>query len=336
MKAFEIHEHGFGGLKAVQRPVPLPGPREVLVRMRAMALNYRDLEILLGRYHTPFAHPLVPLSDGVGEVVAVGAGVTRTRPGDRVVLSFWERWTDGVFHPAEAGAPLGGPRDGVLAEQFVASEDRVVVVPEALSDAQAASLPCAGTTAWHALVSAGRLQPGDSVLVQGTGGVSLFALQIARMSGARVIVSSSSDEKLERAQALGACGTVNYRRNPHWGDEVLRLTGGHGVDHVLEVGGPGGFAQSLKAIRPGGQINVIGYLGGTEGSVNPLDIFRRQATVRGIPVGSRRMLEALVAAYAAGAVRPVIDRVFAWTEAAQALRHLQSGGHFGKVVLSVQ
>lgn len=335
MKAFEIHEHGFDGLKPVQRPSPPPGPREVLVRMRAMALNYRDLEILLGHYHTPFAHPLVPLSDGVGEVLAVGEGVTRARPGDRVILSFWERWTDGAFRPADAGAPLGGPQDGVLAEELVASEDRIVVVPDALTDAQAASLPCAGTTAWHALVSAGGIRPGDSVLVQGTGGVSLFALQIARMSGARVIASSSSDGKLERARELGACATVNYRRNPAWGEEVRCLTGGRGVDHVLEVGGPGSFAQSLKAIRPGGQINVIGYLGGTEGLVNPLDIFRRQATVRGIPVGSRRMLEDLVAAYAAGPIRPVVDRVFPWTEAAEALRYLQSGAHFGKVVLAV-
>lgn len=335
MKAFEIHEHGFGGLKPVQRPSPRPGPREVLVRVRAMALNYRDLEILLGHYHTPFTHPLVPLSDGVGEVLAVGEGVSRARRGDRVILSFWERWTDGAFHPADAGTQLGGPQDGVLAEELVASEDRIVLVPEALTDAQAASLPCAGTTAWHALVSVGGIRPGDTVLVQGTGGVSLFALQIARMSGARVIASSSSDGKLERARGLGACATVNYRRNPAWGEEVRRLTGGRGVDHVLEVGGPGSFAQSLQAIRPGGQINVIGYLGGTEGLVNPLDIFRRQATVRGIPVGSRRMLEDLVAAYAAGPTRPVVDRVFPWTEAAEALRYLQSGAHFGKIVLAV-
>jgi NADPH:quinone reductase-like Zn-dependent oxidoreductase len=226
-----------------------------------------------------------------------------------VVLAFWEGWHDGAFQAAEAGAPLGGPRDGVLAEHVVASEERVVVVPDALSDAEAASLPCAASTAWNALVSSGHIRPGQSVLVQGTGGVSLFALQFARMAGAQVIVTSSSDGKLGRARELGALAGVNYRNHPRWAGQVLALTGGQGVDHVIEVGGPGSFTESLKAIRPGGQINVIGYLGGVDGAINPLDIFRRQATVRGIPVGSRAMLGELMAALAAGTTRPVIDRV---------------------------
>ncbi|MDM0078932.1 NAD(P)-dependent alcohol dehydrogenase [Variovorax sp. J2P1-59] len=334
IKSFAIQAHGFDGLKAVQRAVPEPGEREVLLRVRAMGLNYRDVEIVLGTYHTDFPLPLVPLSDCVGEVIATGPGITRVRQGDRVVVAFWERWNDGAFSLADAGAPLGGPKDGVLTEQFVALEDRLVVVPDALSDLEAASLPCAASTAWHALVTAGRLKAGETVLVQGTGGVSLFAMQFALMAGARVIATSSSDAKLERVKALGASGTVNYKRHPEWAAEVLRLTGGRGVDHVLEVGGPGSFGQALKAIRPGGQVNVIGYLGGANGATNPLEIFRRQATVRGIPVGSRWMLQELIAAYAASSLRPLIDRAFDWTDAANALRHLHSGDHFGKVVLS--
>jgi NADPH:quinone reductase-like Zn-dependent oxidoreductase len=334
MQCLVIESHGFDGLKRQRRDLPSPGPREVRLRLRAMALNYRDLEILLGTYHTAFTLPLIPMSDCVGVVEEVGEGVSRVKKGDRVVLAFWEGWHDGAFQPTEAGAPLGGPRDGVLAEHLVVAEARVVLVPDALSDAEAASLPCAATTAWNALVTSGRIRPGHSVLVQGTGGVSLFALQFARMAGAQVIVTSSSDAKLARARELGAVAGVNYRSHPQWAEPVLALTGGRGVDHVIEVGGPGSFMQSLKAIRSGGQINVIGYLGGVEGAINPLDIFRRQATVRGIPVGSRAMLAELMAALAASSARPVIDSVYPWTEAAQALRHLHSGDHFGKVVLA--
>lgn len=333
-QSLAIVSHGFDGLKCQRRDLPRPGPREVRLRVNAMALNYRDVEIVLGTYHTAFALPLVPLSDCAGVVDEVGESVSRVKKGDRAVLAFWEGWHDGAFQPAEAGAPLGGPRDGVLAEHVVASEERVVVVPDALSDAEAASLPCAASTAWNALVASGHIRPGQSVLVQGTGGVSLFALQFARMAGAQVIVTSSSDDKLARARELGAFAGVNYRSHPQWAEQVMAFTGGRGVDHVIEVGGPRSFTQSLKAICPGGQINVIGYLGGVDGVINPLDIFRRQATVRGIPVGSRAMLAELMAALAAGTMRPVIDRVYAWTDAAQALRHLHSGNHFGKVVLA--
>jgi len=251
------------------------------------------------------------------------------------VVAFWEHWTDGDFDPAEFGTSLGGPNDGVLTEIFRTTEDRLVLIPQQISDIQAASLPCAATTAWNALVTAGRIKSGDSVLVQGTGGVSLFALQFARIAGARVIVTSSSDAKLERAVEMGAFGTVNYQRSPEWSRHVLELTDGRGVDHVLEVGGPGSFAQSLKSVRFGGQINLIGYLGGVHGAINPMDIFWRQATVRCIAVGSRAMLEQLVRAIGVNQVAPVIDKVFAWTDAAAALRHLHSGSHFGKVVLSV-
>jgi NADPH:quinone reductase-like Zn-dependent oxidoreductase len=335
MRAFVIEELGFDGLRVTQRePRPL-GRGEVMLRMLAMALNHRDVEIVLGTYSAIFEHPLVPLSDGVGEVVGVGDDVTRVRIGDRAVVAFWERWNDGPFNPIDAGASLGGPRDGVLCEQFVTFEDRLVLVPDGISDVEAASLPCSATTAWHSLIAAGRIRPGDSVLIQGTGSVSLFAMQLALMVGAKPIVTSSSDDKLERVKESGVTCTINYKRTPEWSGQVLDYTAGRGVDHVIEVGGPGSFAQSLKAIRAGGQINVIGYLGGKDGTINPLDIFRRQATVRGIPVGSRAMLEGLIAGILATGVHPIIDRVFPWHDAASALRHLHSGTHFGKVVLRV-
>lgn len=334
MKAMALQgDVGFHNLRLVERPMPVPQRQQVVIRVKATALNYRDVEIVRGTYHTRFALPLVPLSDGVGEVVAIGEDVTRVKVGDRVCSTFWQRWVAGRFDMAQPSYQLGGPIDGLLAEYAVLDEQGVVPAPRHLSDVEAATLPCAAVTAWHALVSEGHLKAGDTVLALGTGGVSIFATQFAAMAGARVIVTSGSDEKLERAKALGAFAGVNYRRHPNWADEVLRLTNDEGVDHVIEVGGPGSFAQSLKATRRGGQINVIGYLGGTEGSVNPLDIFRRQVTVRGIPVGSRASMEAMCRAIELNGLRPQIDRVFAWTEAPDALRHLESGAHFGKVVL---
>lgn len=334
MKAIVLDgKPGFDNLRLVDRPMPEPRRQEVVVRIKATSLNYRDVEIVRGTYHTQFPLPLVPLSDGVGIVVAVGDDVTRVKVGDRVCSTFWQRWVAGSFDMAEAAYQLGGPIDGLLAEYARLDEQAVVIAPAHLSDDEAATLPCAAVTAWHALVTEGALKSGETVLVLGTGGVSLFALQFAANAGARVIATSSSDDKLERAKALGASDGVNYRRHPNWADEVLRLTDGLGVDHVIEVGGPASFAQSLHAVRRGGQINVIGYLGGTEGAINPLDIFRRQVRVRGIPVGSRASFEAMNKAVAVSELRPVVDSRFPWAEAAAALRHLESGAHFGKVVL---
>jgi len=334
MKSIVIEKNGFDGLKLINRELPQPGPRQVLLRVRAVGLNYRDVEIVLGSYHTPFKFPLVPMSDCLGEVIEVGKDVTRVKKGDRAVVAFWERWHDGSFDASVAGAPLGGPSDGVLSEQFLTSEDRLVVVPPEISDIEAASLPCAASTAWNALVTSGGVKPGEVVLVQGTGGVSLFAMQFAEMAGAQVVITSGSDEKLEKLTTPGVLGKVNYKRYPNWSAEILKLTNGRGVDHVLEVGGPQSFEHSLKSIRPGGQINVIGYLGGVDGGINPLDIFRKQATVRGIPVGSRRMLQELVQAMASTKTKPMIDSVTHWTNAAEALQRLHSGQHFGKVILS--
>lgn len=334
MKAMVLQDGpGLDNLRIIERPVPRPRRQEILIRVKATALNYRDVEIINGTYHTAFNLPLVPLSDGVGEVVATGDEVTRFKTGDRVCSTFWQRWAGGAFRTADPAYQLGGPIDGMLAEYAVLDEQAAVLAPRNLTDVEAATLPCAAVTAWHALVTEGAIKAGETVLVQGTGGVSLFALKFARASGAKIIVTSSSDEKLERAKTLGAFAGINYRRDPEWSGAVLELTEGRGVDHVIEVGGPRSFQQSLKASARCGQINVIGYLGGKEGAINPLDIFTRQVRVRGIPVGSRESFEAMVRAIEANELRPEIDRTFSWTEAADAIRYLESGSHFGKVGL---
>lgn len=334
MKAIELQAPGgIDNLRLVELPMPDPGRQEMIIKVKATALNYRDVEIARGSYHTAFALPLIPLSDGVGEVVAVGAEVTRFEVGDRVCGTFWQRWVGGSFAMAEPFYQRGGPVDGLLSEFARLDEQAAVLAPPNMSDIEAATLPCAAVTAWHALFTEGRLKPGETVLSLGTGGVSLFAVQFAAAAGARVIVTSSSDDKLMRAKALGAHDGINYRSDPDWAKAVLALTDGRGADHIIEVGGPQSFAQSLRASARGAQINVIGYLGGGEGSVNPLDIFRRQVTARGIPVGSRESFEAMNRAIAVNRLRPVIDRVFPWGQAAAAFHHLEHGSPFGKVVL---
>ncbi len=334
MKAIIIESTENGGdFQMVEREAPRLRRQEVLIRVRATALNYRDVEIARGTYHTRFSLPLIPLSDGVGDVVAIGEDVTRFRPGDRVCSTFWQRWVGGSFTMAEPAYQRGGPLDGFLSELAVVDEQAAVLAPGNLSDIEAATLPCAAVTAWHALVTEGAIKAGDTVLVQGTGGVSLFALLFARASGARVIITSSSDEKLERAMRLGAFAGINYRSHPIWSAKVLELTEGRGADHVIDVGGPQSFEQSLKSIARRGQINVIGYLGGKEGLVNPLDIFVKQAVVRGIPVGSRESFEAMVKAIEVNDLKPQIDRVFTWENVAEAMNYLERGSNFGKVVL---
>ncbi|WP_457309623.1 zinc-dependent alcohol dehydrogenase family protein [Sphingomonas sp. UYAg733] len=312
--------------------MPRPERQQIVVRVAAAAINYRDVEILRGTYHTRFPAGLIPLSDGVGSVVAVGDDVTRVKEGDRVCSTFWQRWAAGDFRAAQASYQLGGPIDGMLSEYALLDEQGAVLAPSDLSDVEAATLPCAAVTAWHALFSLGGLKAGETVLTLGTGGVSLFALQFALAAGARVIVTSSKDRKLERVQALGAHELINYTTTPRWGEEAHRLARGRGVDHVIEVGGGATFAQSLAACGVGAQVNAIGYLGGG-GSIDPLEIFRRQITVRGIPVGSRASFEAMSAAISTNAIRPIIDRTYPWTEAASAFDHVSSGDPFGKVVL---
>lgn len=331
MQAYVVQEpFGLDALHVVERPVPEPGAGQVLLRMRAVALNYRDLMIVGGRWRAP--EPRVPGSDGVGEVVAVGAGVTRVAVGDRVAGAFYPRWIDGDPSAAQVSAAPGGTgADGVLAEYVVRDADGVVRVPAHLTDAEAASLPCAGVTAWHAIVERGGVAAGDTVLVQGSGGVSLFALQFATRVGATVIATSSSDGKLARLRAMGAAHTINYRDTPDWSARVRELTGGRGADHVVDVVGGANLNHSLDAVRIGGTVSLVGLLAGTSAPVETFLMAERNARLHGILVGSRAMFERMNAAVAADGLRPVVDRVFDFADVGAALRHLESGAHFGKV-----
>jgi NADPH:quinone reductase-like Zn-dependent oxidoreductase len=333
MKVVELQNtFGIDSLNVTERPDPRPGPGQVLLKMRAWSLNYRDLLVAKGLYNPKLRLPLVPLSDGVGEVAAAGDGVSRVKVGDRVAGLFMQKWLAGDLTDAKARSSLGGGADGLLAEKVVLHEDGVVHVPAHLTDEEAATLPCAAVTAWHALISEGGLKPGDSVLVQGTGGVSVFALQFARVAGARVLATSSSDAKLERVRQLGASDGINYKTTPDWDERVRELTGGVGVDHVVEVGGAGTLGKSLRAVRMGGHISLIGVLSGG-GQVNPMPILMKNVRVQGIYVGSREMFEAMNRAIALHQLRPVVDRVFPFAEVREALRYLESGAHFGKVCL---
>jgi NADPH:quinone reductase-like Zn-dependent oxidoreductase len=331
MWAYVIEEpFGIDALRVVERPVPRPGRGQVQLRMRAVALNYRDLMIVNGRWRAP--EPRVPVSDGVGEVVAVGEGVTRIATGDRVAGSFYPRWVEGEPTPEKVrAAPGGTAADGLLAECVVVDADGVVPVPEHLSDEEAATLPCAAVTAWHAVMVRGRVGPGDTVLVQGTGGVSLFATQFARIAGASVVATSSSDEKLACVGTMGAAHLVNYRSTPDWDGRVLELTDGRGVDHVVDVVGGENLNRSLNAVRVGGTISLVGLLAGTSAPVETFLMAEKNVRLHGILVGSRAMFEQMNAAIVEHRLRPVVDRVFALEEVGAALRRLESGAHFGKV-----
>jgi NADPH:quinone reductase-like Zn-dependent oxidoreductase len=334
MRVYEVD--GKGGLDTLvirERDVPVPEHKQVLIRMSATSLNYRDLLMVKGGLASKKTTPFVPLSDGAGQVVATGDAVTRFKTGDRVAGSFFQTWSEGEINPQKFSSALGGARDGMLAEYVVLEEDGVVKIPEHLSYEEAATLPCAAVTAWNALVAQGCLKAGDSVLVQGTGGVSVFAIQFARLFGARAIVTSSSDEKLARARALGAVDLINYKRDPEWDARVFELTEGRGVDHVVEVGGAGTLNKSLRAVRMGGTISMIGVLTGVSAEVETSNILRKSVRVQGIYVGSRVMFEEMNRAIALAELRPVVDRVFAFEEAAAALRYMESAAHFGKICI---
>jgi NADPH:quinone reductase-like Zn-dependent oxidoreductase len=335
MRAYQLPKAGdIDSLVEVNLPIPEPAHRQILVKIAACSLNYRDLAIVLGRYRVGAKPDLIPLSDGAGEVVEVGAGVTRFKPGDRVAGCFFQRWSGGRAEPDTQASAVGGAIDGMLAEFVVLEEDGAVKLPQHLSFEEGATLPCAGVTAWHAIVEHGRTVAGHRVLVQGTGGVSIFALQVARLFGAEVIATSSTDDKLARAKALGAAHLINYKKAPDWDKVALELTGGQGVDQVVEVGGAGTFARSLNALRVNGSISLIGVLAGAA-EINPMLILAKRANVQGISVGSRQMFEAMNRAIAANGLRPVVDKVFPFAEAKAAYRHLQSAAHFGKVVIRV-
>jgi NADPH:quinone reductase-like Zn-dependent oxidoreductase len=313
--------------------VPEPGPGQVLVAIKAVSLNFRDLAVVTGRYPRNTSQPTIIGSDGSGEVIAVGDGVSSFGSGDRVVGSFFQKWITGPFARQYGASALGGAIDGVLTQYRVFHHEGLLRIPEHLSFEEAATLPCAGLTAWNALAPTAHVQAGDTVLLLGTGGVSMFGLQFAKLHGARVIITSSSDAKLARAKALGADETINYKTTPEWDKEVLRLTGGKGADIVLEVGGGETFARSMNSVRASGQIAVIGVLSGVVGTI-PIGLIGLETlSVRGIFVGSVAMFEDMNRAITANQLRPVIDRVFPFEQSLDALRYMQSAQHFGKIVI---
>jgi NADPH:quinone reductase-like Zn-dependent oxidoreductase len=335
MQAYQILENfGLENLRSVELPDPSPGHHQVQLKMRAVSLNYRDILTVDGKYNPKQPLPLVPCSDGVGEVVAIGDGVTRCEVGDRVATLFSQGWMAGEPTAHQLRATLGGPLEGTLSEQMVLSEQGVIGVPDHLTDAEAATLPCAALTAWSSLVEHGDVTAGSTVLVQGTGGVSIFALQFAQMLGARVIVTSSNDDKLEKARKLGAWQEINYLDEPAWGTTVRKLTGGVGVDHIVEVGGAQTLEQSLRAVRVGGHVSVIGVLSGVATQMNIVAILMQGVRLQGILVGSREGFERMNRAIEQHELKPVVDREFPFSEVREAFEYMASGAHFGKVCIT--
>jgi NADPH:quinone reductase-like Zn-dependent oxidoreductase len=335
MKLFELRAFGLENLVATERPEPKPQPNEVVVRMRAVSLNYRDLLIVRGHYNPKLKFPRVPVSDGAGEVMEVGSAVTAWKPRDRVVIPFMPDWLEGAITPAKTATALGGDVDGLLREFAAIRADALLPVPAHLTFEEAAALPCAGVTAWNGLFVSGHLRPGQTLLLQGTGGVSLFGLQFGLMAGATVILTSSDDAKLDRARALGAHHTINYRKQPDWDKKVLEITEGRGVDLTLEVGGADTLAHTLRATRSGGEVSIIGILSGIESKLNLGPVLHSSLHLHGIYVGSREMFVHMNQAIERDQLRPVIDRVFSFADTSEAFRHLESGRHFGKVVIRI-
>ncbi|MEO7715410.1 MAG: NAD(P)-dependent alcohol dehydrogenase [Capsulimonas sp.] len=336
MKRYELRNgSGLEALTLTERETPQAGYGQVLVKIRAASLNYRDLMVAEGSYGAGTEEGLVPLSDGAGEVIAVGEGVTRVKAGDRVAGIFMQKYLDGELTREKSVSALGGAIPGVLSEYVVFHEDGVVKFPDYLSYEEAATLPCAAVTAWQALVHVGGIKAGDTILLQGTGGVSLFALQFAKIAGARVIITSSSDEKLERAKALGADLTINYQSEPEWGKQVLALTNDYGVDNIVEVGGAGTLNQSLAAVRYGGVVTLVGVLTGAAGEIKTGMMLGKNIRVQGIYVGSRTMFESMNAALLQHQSHPIVDKIFGFYEASEAYAYLKTARHFGKVVIRI-
>jgi len=333
MQAWQVSSFGVDSLEFVERPAPEPGPGQVRIKIRAVSFNYRDLMMVKGVYNPKLELPRIPCSDGAGEVDAIGEGVTRWKPGDRVAGIFMQNWLDGPSTPLKVKGALGGDIDGMLAEQVVLNEMGLVRMPRHLSFEEAATLPCAAVTAWNAL-AAGDVKPGSTVLIQGTGGVSIFALQFARLRGARVLGISGSDEKLERAGSMGLDSGLNYNETPDWDRWTMDETGGEGVDLVVEVGGQGTLARSLRAIRMGGTIAQIGVLSGSAEPLNVPTILHKQARIQGIYVGSRKDFVDVLKAIALNRLRPVGEN-FHWSQTREVLGRMEEASHFGKLVVTV-
>lgn len=323
------------GLKRASEAPQHAGPGQVRIRLKAASLNFRDLMVVRGWYPVSSQEPLVPGSDGVGEVLETGPGASRFQVGDRVATSFFPEWVDGPMSLAGIAGALGGGGVGTLAGEIVLPEHALIRSPAHLSDTEAATLTCAGVTAWNALFETANLRPGQTVLLLGTGGVSIWALQLAKAAGARVIITSSSDAKLERAKAMGADATINYTRTEEWGVEARRLNGGEGVDVVLEVGGEKTIAQSLAAVRMQGTVAIIGGVSGMGGTVHPRQLIVGATRMNGVFVGSRRMHENLARFVGVAKIHPVVDRAFGFDEVPEAYRYFEKGQHFGKVCVSV-
>jgi NADPH:quinone reductase-like Zn-dependent oxidoreductase len=335
MKAWQIQSFGIDQLVLADLPQPRPGRGEVLVKVHAASLNYRDLRMVMGLYNPQMALPRIPCSDGAGEVVELGEGVTKVAKGQRVAGIFMQNWLDGDPTAEKTRGALGGDIDGILAEYVVLPQSGVVPIPEHLSYEEGATLPCAGVTAWNALENAAHVKPGDVVVTQGTGGVSIFALQFAKIAGATVIGTSSSDQKLDRAKTLGLDAGLNYRQSPEWAKWVQKQTDNRGADLIVEVGGAGTFSQSLQAVRMGGTVAQIGVLSQSDQPLPIPLILHRQVRVHGVYVGSRAHFESMNQAITAHQIRPVVDRVFPLGHAREGLKAMEKGVHFGKIVIQV-
>lgn len=336
MRVFQVEgDWGINNLRLSTRPDPRPGPGQVLLRMRASSINYRDPIVPERGYGSQSGNlPLIPVSDGVGEVIETGAGVTRVKVGDRACPAYFQTWISGEPNTNRLTQSLGGPLDGTMAELMCLSEEGVVKIPEYLSNLEASTLPCAALTAWSALIEYGRIKPGEQLLIQGSGGVALFALQFAKILGAQVTVISSSEAKIERLKAMGADATINYSETPEWGKAARALTDNNGFDHILEVGGEKTLPQSLRCIRPGGTLSMIGILSGAAMSASLGLIITRQVRLQGITVGHRDGLESMMRAMSQHHVRPVIDKVFDFEELKESFSYIKSGQQFGKICIN--
>lgn len=334
MRVVQVPSFGIDSLEFADRPTPQPGPGEILVKIHAVSLNYRDLMMVKGTYNPKLKLPRIPCSDGAGEVAAIGDGVKNWKPGDRVCGTFFQNWFDGPPAPAKVKGALGGDIDGMLADYVLLKENGLVAIPEYLSFEEAATLPCAALTAWRAIAVA-RLQHGSTLLIQGTGGVSVFALQFAKLKGMRVLGISSSEAKLQRASSLGLDKGLDYGETSEWDHWVMEQTNGEGVDLVVEVGGVGTLPRSLRAVKMGGVITQIGVLSGPAEPIQIPLILHKQIHIQGIYVGSRTHFEKMNKDLASSKLRPVFEKR-PWTEAREAFREMESAAHFGKLVLKVQ